>query len=67
MAVHSIPFQFFFLSLVVLDALIVLMELLLDVGAFSKYIHISGTHTFIHTQLDIIIDIIIIEDVLISN
>ena len=35
-ALHSLPFQVFILSLVVLDALIVLFELLLDVGAFSK-------------------------------
>lgn len=36
-AVHSIPLQIFILSLVVLDALIVLFELLLDVGAFSEF------------------------------
>lgn len=35
-ALHSLPFQIFILSLVILDALIVLFELLLDVGAFSK-------------------------------
>ena len=34
--VHSLPFQFFILSLVGLDALIVLFELLLDVGAFGE-------------------------------
>lgn len=34
--VHSLPFQVFILSLVVLDALIVLFELLLDVGAFGE-------------------------------
>ncbi len=34
--VHSLPFQFFILSLVALDAMIVLFELLLDVGAFGK-------------------------------
>ena len=36
-AIHSLPLQIFILSLVVLDALIVLFELLLDVGAFGKF------------------------------
>ena len=35
-ALHGLTFQVFILSLVVLDALIVLFELLLDVGAFGK-------------------------------
>ena len=36
--IHSLPFQAIILSLVVLDALIVLFELLLDVGAFGKFV-----------------------------
>lgn len=35
---HSHMFHFFIIILVVLDALIVLFELLLDLGAFSMYI-----------------------------
>ena len=34
---HSLPFQVIILSLVALDALIVLFELLLDVGAFGEF------------------------------
>ena len=35
---HSHTFHLFIIALVVLDALIVLFELLLDLGAFSTYV-----------------------------
>ena len=39
-ALHSHYFHIVIVSFVVLDALIVLFELLLDVGAFSKNCHV---------------------------
>ena len=37
---HSHTFHLFIIALVVLDALIVLFELLLDLGAFSTYVYV---------------------------
>ena len=45
--VHSVAFQVFILSLVALDAMIVLFELLLDVGAFGK----CELHVFYYSWL----------------
>lgn len=40
---HSVHFHVFIVILVVLDALIVLFELLLDVGALGKWINYQFT------------------------
>ena len=54
--IHSLPFQAIILSLVVLDALIVLFELLLDVGAFGNLqcrgLFVIEQSRFCHYEVD---------------
>ena len=57
-ALHSNWIHFVIVVLVVADALIVIFELLLDVGAFGKTHTPTVTHTHTHIHLHLLLVVI---------